>query len=145
MSIFGQKTVKIFVHFYNFTKGGDVMKARHWLFLLGGILLAGILALCFLFSFKSAGMVAEIYQDGTLVRTIDLKEHQEIRLNQDGKENIILIEPDGVTMQSANCPDKLCVKQGKIQNGIYPIVCLPNKVVIELKVPKKSHPDTISR
>ncbi len=121
------------------------MKSRHWLFLLGGILLAGMIALLFLFSFNPAGLTAEIYQDGILVHTIDLSEHKEIRLFKDGKENIILVEPNGVSMQSANCPDKLCVKQGKIQNGIYPIVCLPNKVVIELKAPPKSHPDTISR
>lgn len=34
-------------------------------------------------------------------------------------------------MQSANCPDKLCVKQGKISD-IGSIVCLPNKVIIEI-------------
>ncbi len=50
--------------------------------------------------------------------------------------NTICIESDGVSMTEADCPDKLCVRQGKIKSGA--IICLPNKVSVEFK---KKHGD----
>ena len=35
-------------------------------------------------------------------------------------------------MESASCPDGLCVHQGAISDGLLPIVCLPNKVQIQI-------------
>ena len=55
--------------------------------------------------------------------------------------NTAIIENGTVYMQSADCPDKLCVHQGKISDSSKKIVCLPNKVVIE--VTKKSEIDKV--
>ena len=49
-----------------------------------------------------------------------------------GAENVILVEPNQISMQSATCPDHLCVKQGAISDGILPIVCLPNHIRISI-------------
>ena len=35
-------------------------------------------------------------------------------------------------MSEADCPDRLCVKQGEITNGIYPIVCLPHRLTVRI-------------
>ena len=32
----------------------------------------------------------------------------------------------------AGCPDQVCVHQGFIADGTVPIVCLPNKLIIEI-------------
>ena len=45
-------------------------------------------------------------------------------------------------MESADCPDKLCVKTGKIKDNSHDIICLPNKVRVE--VTKKSAIDAVS-
>ena len=50
-----------------------------------------------------------------------------------GGENRLYVQEDLVFMDSANCPDKLCVKQGAIRDGTVPIVCLPNKVVVRIE------------
>ena len=50
-----------------------------------------------------------------------------------GGENRLYVQEDLVYMDSANCPDKLCVKQGVIRDGTVPIVCLPNKVVVRIE------------
>ena len=50
-----------------------------------------------------------------------------------GGENRLYVQEDLVYMDSANCPDKLCVKQGVIRDGSVPIVCLPNKVVVRIE------------
>lgn len=50
-----------------------------------------------------------------------------------GGENRVYVQDDLVFMDSANCPDKLCVKQGIITDSSVPIVCLPNKVIVRIE------------
>lgn len=83
-----------------------------------------------------SGYIAEIYQDGRLIRSIYLKDIQQSQTfiieNPQGGVNEIEIRPNGIGIISANCPDKLCVRQGLITDGRLPITCLPNKLVILL-------------
>ena len=50
-----------------------------------------------------------------------------------GGENRVHIQEDLVFMDSANCPDQTCVKQGVIRDGTVPIVCLPHKVIVRIE------------
>jgi hypothetical protein len=47
-------------------------------------------------------------------------------------DSIIEIKGGRVHMKDSPCPDKLCVQQGWTDRGA--IICLPNKVVISLKI-----------
>ena len=47
-----------------------------------------------------------------------------------GGTNILHIEGGKAWLDDANCPDKLCVNQGKISNNGETITCLPNKLTI---------------
>ena len=80
--------------------------------------------------------IAKIYQNGSLIKEIDLdklNEPLEFSITDDnGHTNTIRAEKGKICMISANCPDKICVNQGWIENGIAPIVCLPNKITIEI-------------
>lgn len=72
----------------------------------------------------------EILVDGEIYGEYSLKEKQEININD---TNVCRIEKDGtVTMTEADCPDHLCVKQGKIKQFGESIICLPNKVVLKI-------------
>ena len=51
---------------------------------------------------------------------------------EDGAWNRVWISEDSVKMDSASSPDGLCVHQGAISDGLQPIVCLPNKVQIQI-------------
>lgn len=79
---------------------------------------------------------ARIYQNGALIREIrldDIFEPVEFEISDnDGHTNTIRAEQGRICMLHANCPDKVCVEQGWIDNGVLPIVCLPNKVTIEI-------------
>lgn len=47
--------------------------------------------------------------------------------------NVIHIGDGGVYMDSANCPDQVCVYQGVIEPGtIIPIICMPNYVYVSI-------------
>ena len=50
-----------------------------------------------------------------------------------GGENRVWVQDDLVFMDSANCPDQTCVKQGVIRDGTVPIVCLPHKVIVKIE------------
>lgn len=45
--------------------------------------------------------------------------------------NTVVIEDGAVYMRDADCPDGICVAQGRL-NGAGLIVCLPNRVVVRV-------------
>ena len=45
--------------------------------------------------------------------------------------NTIEIKDGKIRVESADCPDKTCVRMGWLESSAMPIVCLPHKLVIE--------------
>ncbi|WP_289129619.1 NusG domain II-containing protein [uncultured Clostridium sp.] len=79
---------------------------------------------------------AEITVEGKVYSKIPLSAHkgkEVIDINIDGHENKIVIKDDTIRMIDADCPDSLCIYQGKISRVGQSLVCLPNKVMIEIK------------
>lgn len=85
----------------------------------------------------AGGYTAEIYQDGRLLYSILLNNISESRTfvieNPEGGINEIEIRQGGIGIISANCPDRLCVRQGFITDAKLPVTCLPNRLVILLR------------
>lgn len=106
-------------------------KRQH--FIYAGVFLI-IIILCVIgILTRPKASTAEIYLDGTLVETIHWSSLQEPVRIPVGDGNIVAADSDGVWMESADCPDKLCVHQGKRHSGGLPIVCLPNRVTVVLR------------
>ena len=80
--------------------------------------------------------VARITLDGTLVAEVDLTAVDapyDIPIEGPGGfTNTILVEPGRIRVREAGCPDQICVNQGFISDGTVPIVCLPNKLMIQI-------------
>ena len=66
--------------------------------------------------------------DGEEVCRYLLSEEGEYSLN--GGSNILVISDGKAYVSSADCPDKVCVRTGKISLSGERIVCLPNRVEI---------------
>lgn len=85
---------------------------------------------------KDAGTVAVIKQDGVVLREIDLSALTGPVTFQveggNGLWNQITAEPGRIRVEQAGCTDQICVHQGWISDSSIPIVCLPNKLVIEI-------------
>ena len=113
------------------------MKKRDFLFAVAVILVSSLAFLAIKLSPKDSDMV-RITVDGKFFCEKPLSEDCVIDING---TNTAVIENGSVYMQSATCPDKLCVHQGKTSDNSKKIICLPNKVVIE--VVKKSDIDTV--
>lgn len=100
------------------------------------VLLAAASAAFLLLRPKGAGRTARISLDGEIVEEIDLdavKEPYTLTLEGPGGfSNTIRVEPGRICVESAGCPDQICVHQGFIDDGTFPIVCLPNRLMIEI-------------
>lgn len=77
----------------------------------------------------------------TVVITVNGELHKELNINEDGMfviktddgHSIVNVKNREVFVVEATCPDKICVRHGKLLNKYDSIVCLPNKIVIEYK------------
>ena len=54
--------------------------------------------------------------------------------------NTLVIKSGKAYISEANCPDKQCMKQGKISKTGEMLVCLPNRVVVKIIDSKKDEP-----
>lgn len=88
-------------------------------------------------STAAGGYTAEIYKDGRLLYSIPLNEITEKQTlvieGREGGRNEIEIRPGSIGIISADCPDRLCVRQGFVTDAKLPITCLPNRLVILLR------------
>ena len=81
-----------------------------------------------------------VYVDGALYAEMPLAEDGEIRIEQaDGSVNVVAVEDGAAFMAYSSCKNQLCVQQGRVSAGGWAlralgrqIVCLPNRVTIEL-------------
>lgn len=104
--------------------------------LLADIILVGVLLIISLSVFlivtltKEEGAVAVVTVDGREVGRYSLFVDGEYSLN--GGTNTLVIKEGKAFVTYASCPDGLCKHQGKISATGERIVCLPNKVMIEI-------------
>lgn len=77
--------------------------------------------------------VARVELDGKVIREIDLTtvtEPYEFTVEAENGSNTVRVEPGRIAVTEADCPDKVCVKTGYIENSAVPIVCLPHRLAI---------------
>lgn len=90
---------------------------------------------------KEVGGYVEVTINGVKVNTYPLDVDATYTLNNG--TNILVIEDGYAFMKEANCPDYLCIKQGKIKYNGQSITCLPNKINVKV-VAANSGVDIIS-
>jgi len=75
-----------------------------------------------------------VYKENLLWGVYPLDRDEVIAIDE---HNTIEIKGDRVHMIKADCPDKRCIKQGWATN--LPIICLPNRVIVEVKASETEH------
>lgn len=79
---------------------------------------------------------AEIIVDGKFYKKIPLSTHSntdEFTITTNNGFNNIIVKENTISISDANCSDHICINQGFISKPGQTIVCLPNKIVIEIK------------
>ncbi|KNF09465.1 protein of unknown function DUF1312 [Gottschalkia purinilytica] len=90
---------------------------------------------------NSSNKYVNIELDGKKYKkiTLDNKEMRTLEIKTKFGYNKLEINKGKVRVVEANCPDQLDVKQGYITRPGEMIVCLPNRLVIEIKTESKTN------
>lgn len=81
---------------------------------------------------KTAGDQVRVSVDGEVYGIYHLNQNQEIDVAQNGHTNHITIKDGTVSMSYSDCRNQICVHTGAISETKDSIVCLPNRVVVEI-------------
>lgn len=96
----------------------------------GVILLAAALFLAYLLWSGGRGGIIEVTMDGEVYKRFSLDKDQEEEISTSYGKNRLIIEGGSAYIKEADCPDKICVRQGKISKKGQTIICLPHKIAI---------------
>ena len=113
-----------------------MIRTRTWVIVLSAAALLLAAAAWYSLSARQDGSVVQIVQDGTVIREIDLarvaEEYSFTVDSPDGGSNMITVRPGAICVSDADCPDRVCVRQGWLSDQSVPIVCLPHRLSIRL-------------
>lgn len=95
--------------------------------------------------FMKAGEYVQVSVDGIVTDTYDLIEDRTIEIEGYAHfNNVLQIKDRKAKMIDAGCKDKLCVQQKEISKTGEAIICLPNRVVVEIIGGKEQEVDAIA-
>jgi hypothetical protein len=134
------------VCWWSFETGRYTMKKNDLLIILAGLILAGSIWFYMNRPMKDAGYgEAVIYQEGKEIKVVPLSQDDTITIMGDnGAVNIIRIQGGKANMIEASCPDQICVHTRPAEKDGQSVVCLPNRVVVEIRNTKKESIDGVS-
>lgn len=90
---------------------------------------------------KNAGSIT-IKVNGVIEGVYSLDVDQEIDIN--GGKNHLIIKNGKADMTEADCPDQLCVDQRPVSKNGESIICLPNRVIVEVDSFENSEFDAVA-
>ena len=106
------------------------MKKKDGILILAVLVVAAAAWLAVTFLAPGGKANVRITVDGQLYGEYPLMQDKEIPI---GETNVCEIKDGKVRMIWADCPDQLCIRQKELdEKGQGTIICLPNKVVIEV-------------
>lgn len=110
-----------------------VIKWRKDVLLIGTFLVLGVGVLAYTYFGKKDSAQVSVRVDGTCVKTFSLDDTVTYTIKGEGGTNVLHIGDGAAWLSEADCPDQICVNTGKIKYVGQSIICLPHKVVVEIK------------
>lgn len=106
---------------------------RNDVIFISALLALAATLLIYLFVFRESGERVEVTVDGQVYGIYSLSENRTEEIRQEGEEVNRLVILDGKAyMESASCPDGICVAHPPVFRQGESIVCLPNRVVVSV-------------
>lgn len=120
---------------------------RNDILLIAAVLLMAVIGMVYLFGFRQVGNTVTVTVDGKVYGTYPLSHNIEqdiVTGDTNNQHNRLIIRDGKAFVESASCPDGICVAHAPIFRDGESIVCLPNRVVITVSVNNASdNPDII--
>lgn len=111
-------------------------KTKMWIIIFALLLAICIGVFLLLRLTGEKGTVASIYIDGELYEKIDLDAvvvAYDMEIKTELGYNKIHVEHGGISVIDSDCPDRICIEQGVVDNEAIPIVCMPHHLVIQIE------------
>lgn len=115
---------------------------KDWILILIILCVAGLAFLLHEIIGKKGTNQVTIKVNGVIEGRYSLEEDQNIEINNGS--NILQIKNGKADMIEADCPDKLCVHQKPVSMNHESIICLPNRVVVEVESSEDSEYDAVT-
>ena len=116
--------------------GFMIRKTKFWVILFACIFLLGAGGFFLLRSAGGTGSAtARVWLDGEIIREIDLGSvviPYEFDITTELGTNRVRVEHGSIQVVSADCPDQVCVRTGRITQAGETIVCLPAEMALEI-------------
>ncbi len=103
-------------------KKGDIL-------VIASVLVLALASGLFFILGGSSGQRVIISQNNEELYSLSLNENKTVELSG----NTVEIKNGRVEIKNATCKDRLCVKHKAIENKGESIICLPNKVIVEIR------------
>ena len=81
---------------------------------------------------RQAAIYVQVSVDGRIVCSLLLEEDTTKRIETEDGYNDLIIKDGYAYIAEADCPDHICVHQGKISKLGESIICLPHKMAIQI-------------
>ena len=95
------------------------------------LLAVSLIGLCYFF-LRTDGDTVVVTVDGIIFGEYSLQEERTVDIRQGDHFNILIIRDGKAHIESADCPDGICVDHKPIFRDGESIVCLPNRVVVTI-------------
>ena len=113
--------------------------------LLVAILLAVVSAAGLAFGLlRAEGDIVEVTVDGQPFGMYSLGQDARVPIVTERGANTLVIRDGQAWVEEASCPDGICASHRPIARDRESIVCLPNRVVVTVRVTSTDSPDMIS-
>ena len=109
----------------------DGLKKKDWILITVILCVAGLTVLVHTFIGGAGTNRVIVKIEGAIEGIYSLSEDREVEIN--GGTNLLKIKNGEASMSWADCPDQLCVHQKPVSLNRESIICLPNKVVVEVE------------
>lgn len=113
-------------------------KLRNDIFLVLSILCLALIGFIIFKANLKNGDCVNVVVNGKVTESYNLHEDVNKIILTDNGNNVLVIKNGEAYIDSADCPDKICVEHRKISKTGETIVCLPHKLVIEITENEKN-------
>ena len=119
-------------------------KRKNDLVLIVAILLVLAIAVVALFFLMQEGDTVVVLVDGEVWGEYALGEDQTVEIRTDTGYNLLVIQGGEASVREASCPDGICSSHRPVSREGESIICLPNRVVVEIRSGDREQPEMIN-
>lgn len=124
--------IRVYYSMFRVLTKADVILFITFLAIGIGTILYGAHVVAGTISSDTSSRMVQITADNTVFGAYSLDENRTITVERNGHTNVVTIENGAVYISESTCKNQICVNDGSIDTIGQQIVCLPNRVVVEI-------------